>query len=380
MYERAMITWAILALAIFALGEHAFAQSTGTQGETEPTTAEWLESLPSVRELAASLAEHDSRQDALLSLTALAYVLQLNPNIEPGQQEVLVTAFRESRSWLDRLAARYHRLPSRSTVLDPAALVLQQELWQHRMFPTPLVAALGPDYPDLLPLLFDHSDERIAAAFLPEALFRVEHGASKIWLDAIEQANARPALAAALATLGDEWFDPWTAAEAPARSSEQDEPGNLDAHFLSVQVILDSLTLPEPPDQLRFKRLLFDLHRALPEWQETDARIAKQLLRLVVAIDGLYAGQYLEFSQSLLWIAADLLDGRARGEESDPRLAMLLSTFLPRLSTHMARSFSEVDPRINANLAAVFDVSQDLQSGEAVMQRLEGLRGFSTSA
>jgi hypothetical protein len=99
----------------------------------------------------------------LLSLTTLAYLLKLNPTPLIGQEGELVAFFRDSRTWLDRLAARYPRLPSRSTVLDPAVQVLQKELWQHRIFPTPAVAALGPDYSDLLPLLFDRDEERMAA-------------------------------------------------------------------------------------------------------------------------------------------------------------------------------------------------------------------------
>ncbi|MDZ4731821.1 MAG: hypothetical protein SH820_17975 [Xanthomonadales bacterium] len=336
--------------------------------------AELVAELPDNRELAASLADLDSRQDTLLSLTALAYLLKLNPTPELGQEDSLVTSFRDSRTWLDRLAGRFHRLPSRSTVLDPAVQVLQQELWQHRILPTPAVAALGPDYPDLLPMLFDRDEERIAASFLPEAVFRVEHNASRIWLEATTLAANSPVLAVALTQLSPEWFEPWTAAEPPARSGEADTPADLDAHFLSLRVLLDSLTLSEPPDQLRFKRLVFDLHRALPELQGAETRSAQQLLRLVVAVDGLYAGQYLEFSQSLLWIAADMLDIRAREEASDTRLAALLAAFLPRISTYLARSFSEVDPRINANLAAVFDVAQALQSGEPVTERLEGLQ------
>lgn len=336
--------------------------------------AELLADLPGSRDLAASLADLDSREDTLLSLTALAYLLKLHPAPELGQEESLVTFFRDSRTWLDRLAARYQRLPSRSTVLDPAVQVLQQQLWQHRILPTATVSALGPDYPDLLPLLFDRDEEPMAASFLPEALFRVEHSASRIWREAGTLAAASPSLALALAQLSPDWFEPWTAAEPPARSGESDTPTDLDAHFLSLQVLLGSLTLSEPPDQLRFKRLVFDLHRALLELEGTDARTAQQMLRLVVAANGLYAGHYLEFSQSLLWIAADMLDSQAREEASDTRLATLLARFLPQLSTHLARSFSDVDARINSNLAAVFDVAQALQSGEPVEKRLEGLQ------
>ncbi len=353
--------------------------ATGTKAAVpeaapEILPAERVAELPDRRELAASLADPDSRQDTLLSLTALAYLLQQNPTPQLGQEESLVAFFRDSRTWLDRLTARFPRLPSRSTVLDPAVQVLQQELWQQHILPTPAVAALGPDYPDLLPLLFDHDEERMAASFLPEALFRVEHSASRIWLQAITQAADSPVLALVLAQLSPDWFEPWTAAEPPARSGDTDTPADLDAHFLSLQVLLASLTLAEPPDQLRFKRLVFDLHRALSELQGIETRSAQQLLRLVVAVDGLYAGRYLEFSQSLLWIAADMLDSRAREEAVDTRLAALLATYLPRLSTHLARSFSDVDSRINANLAAVFDVAQVLQSGEPMTKKLGKLQ------
>jgi hypothetical protein len=355
-------------------GPASAAVNTATEEELAALLPSWLAQLPDARDLAASLADADSREDALLSLTALAWLMQTFPDAAPGQEQELVYYFRESRSWLDRLAARFQRLPVRSTVLDPAVQVLQQELWQHRLLPTPAVAALGPDYPDLLPLLFDSSDERIATSFLPEALFRVEHSAVLVWLDATTQAARQPALAQALAQLSADWFDPWTAAEPPAPSATSGSPTGLESHLLSTRVLLDSLTLSEPPDQLRLRRLLFDLHQALPQLDGAEARSAQQLLRLVLAVNGLHAGQYLEFSQSLLWIAADLVDGRAREQEVDTRLAALLAAFLPQLSTHMSRAFSEVDARINANLAAVFDVAQELQSSEPVTRRLEGLQ------
>jgi len=351
-------------------------QSGATADKLDPGSGdvEMAVELPDRRELAASLSDSDSRQDALLSLTALAYLLKAHPVPEAGQEELLVTFFRDNRTWLDRLAGRYPRLTARSTVLDPAALLLQEELWQHRLLPTPLVAALGPDYPDLLPLLFDRSDERMAASFLPEVLFRVEHSAANIWIEATQLAANNPVLNSAMGQLDADWFEPWTAAEPPTRASKEDKPANLDAHFDSLQVLLDSVTLSAPPDYLRTKRLIFDLHRALPELKGTELRSAQQLIRLTLAVDGLHDGHFLEFSQSLLWIAMDMLDSRAREEPTDSRMAGILAAYLPRLSTHMARSFSDVDSRINANLAAVFDVAQDLQSGEPVTPRIEGLQ------
>ena len=165
---------------------------------------------------------------------------------------------------MDRLADRYEQLPSRSTVLDPAVLVLQQELWQHRILPPPLVAALGPDYDDLLPLLFDRDELLISASFLPEVLFRLEHSATRLWLEIADTAKNNAVLGNVLMQISADWLEPWTAAEAPTRAFEQDNPANLDEHYASLQTVLDSLILPQAPDQLRVKRLLFDLHRALP--------------------------------------------------------------------------------------------------------------------
>jgi hypothetical protein len=358
----------ILVLALLASGSSWALQ---VEGAAPPA---WLDQLPDARDLAASLADADSREDALLSLTALAWLMRTFPDAASEQEQELVYYFRESRTWLDRLSARFPRLPARSTVLDPAVHVLQQELWEHRILPTPAVAVLGPDYPDLLPMLFESADERIATSFLPEVLFRVEHNAVRVWLDATGQAARQPVLAQALAQLSADWFDPWTAAEPPAPSTTPGQADNLEAHLLSARVLLGSLSLAEPPDQLRLRRLLFDLHQALPQLDGADARTGQQLLRLVLAVHGLQGGQYLEFSQSLLWIAADMLDSRAREQQVDTRLAALLAASLPQLSTHLSRTFSDVDARINANLAAVFDVAQELQSDEPLSRRLEGLQ------
>jgi hypothetical protein len=55
-------------------------------------------------------------------------------------------------------------------------------------------------------------------------------------------------------------------------------------------------------------------------------------------------------------------------------LPRALSDWLPALSNHFSGEFSEVDSRINSSLAAVYDVVQYLQAGEAAPERLSALR------
>ena len=160
---------------------------------------------------------------------------------------------------------------------------------------------------------------------------------------------------------------------------------------------------------------------------------AQYLLVLASAVDGLNEKKYLAFTESLLWVVSDLLIPQQQVAEpafdplfeplfeaafdlqSQPRLQpplaaatateavtiselemvpdpgpeveavepealprsripRILSELLPPLSNAWAGEFSEVDPRINANLAVVFDVVQYLQSGQSEPGRLAELR------
>jgi len=356
------------ALLLLISSPPVLAQESAQKGSRQ------LDSVPDTRELAAALSDPASREDALLTFITLSHLLQSNPSLEQDKLESLEDTFLEDRAWLDRLAMRYLHVPMRSTVFDPAAWLIQQELGQQEILPSPQVSPMGPPYAVLLEQLFDRSDERLAAAFLPEALFTAEFIATPRWQLLLEQAEENAILLDLIGLLNPEWFEPWTAAEPPAPVDSGSQADFLEQALLSLEVLMSSAILQEPPDDLHIKRLRFGLLTAMPGMTENQARTASQILRLTSAINGLYDNHFLEFIQSLVWVASDLLDVYERDPNAWSPMPLLMSGFLPALSSSMGRSFSDVDARFNANLAATFDVVQELSGGELRGGHLERLQ------
>ena len=330
--------------------------------------------VPDARQLAAALSEPSSRIDTLLTMLAVSRLLQAEPVISDEQLPALEASFRDDRAWLGRLAARYARLPLRSTLFDPAAWFAQQEMGQHAIQPSLLVSPLGPGIDLLLSETFNRSDDRLAAAFLPEALFVMEFNAITVWQRLLEEAGTNGTMLKLVQNLYADWFDPWMAAEPPAMANAKAGVETLEQSMQSLQVQMASIGLAEPPDALRIKRLRFSLLTSLPQLDPGQARTARYVLTLSSAIDGLYDFHYLKFIQSLLWVVTDLLEFYIQDSDAWSPMPAVLVNFLPVLSAAMARNFSEVDSRFNTNLAATFDVVQELNDGELTGIKLEGLR------
>lgn len=337
---------------------------------------EGFEDVPRSRHLAAALSDQASRGDTLLTMAAVARLLDYGRQADPASTAELESRFREERAWLDRLAARYVDLPSRPSLLDPAAWFLLQELDQHGMSPELAVSPLGPDSASLLRQVFDRADERLAASLLPELLPRLELQATDVWRQVLRQIAADPALASVVLALQADWFDPWIAAEPPAPAGAPGDVGTIGRSAEDLWTLVGTAITTGPPDALRLKRLRFELLEALPGLPGPEARDAGYLLALASAVDGLYRREYLAFTETLLWVAADLLRGAA-GPETEYRspVPRMLTESLPGFSNAYAGEFVGVDPRINASLAVVFDVMQYLQSASPKPARLAALRG-----
>jgi hypothetical protein len=197
-----------------------------------------------------------------------------------------------------------------------------------------------------------------------------------LWRQLREQLAADPALAAVVRALQADWFDPWMAAEPPAPAGAGGEADLVQRFLEDLRAIVGTAITTGPPDALRLKRLRFELLQALPELQGPQARDAGYLLALAAAVDGLYRREYLAFAGILLWVASDLLLSDT-GEDTEYRspVPRALTELLPGFSNAYAGDFVEVDSRINASLAAVFDVMQYLQSPTRDPARLAVLGG-----
>jgi hypothetical protein len=410
-------------------------------GSGQPAAA--LEDLPGSRHLAAALSDPSSRTDTLMTLMVTAHLLEDVALKDIGDAATLAARFRADRSWLDRLALRYPDVPMRSSTLDASAWFLLRELDQHELVPPPLVSPMGPASRDLMRQVFDRSNERLAATFLPELLMRMEPLAPALWHRLLARASQEEAFLAIISGLNAEWFDPWMAAEPPAPTGQETDEDAIARAMDDFLILAGSAMREDPPDALSMKRLRFNLLLAIPNLPPEQLRDATQLLRLATAIDGLQDRRYLAFTETLLWVVADLLlayqhsiateqpelatensatqpavegqegaeeteaedgtktvegigvaevtdgveqdipDGKQAGTESTidgplaaespigelppdapaSALSRTLAELLPQLSNVFARDFSEVDPRINASLAAAFDIVQNLQDG-----------------
>ena len=382
--------------------------------------------LPEVRHLAAALSDPESRHDTLLTLLVSIRLRGHARGDAPVTADGLAARFREERAWLERLTARYQRLPTRSPVLDPSAWFLLQELDQFQQVPDLSVSPLGPLSGDLLDAVFDTADERVAAALLPEAVTRLETTATVRWRELLDAAGRDAVLAGALGELAEEWFEPWMAAEPPAPSALDDDVTAAN-HGADLLQQIGALTLQAgPPDPLKLKRLRFSLQTALPGLDGAEASDAGYLLVLGSTLDGLYAGEYLPLTEALLWVASGLLidaqrqsgaivetaptetpdppsmagdstvipspvaetapdeqatdDGMASAAGVEPGAAnpppyvsplpRVLANLLPALSSAFSPEFARVDPRINAAMATVFDTAQYFHTGPADSERL----------
>lgn len=261
-----------------------------------------------------------------------------------------------------------------------------------------------------------------------------------LWSNLLELVETNDALLAVVSGLHEELFAPWIEARPPvelkltfetepeaeptaAVTVDEAEPSPVVDQALSEFVNLaSSILLSGPVDALALKRLRFNLLTVPAGLDDIELQDARYLLALTTAVDGLNEGKYLAFTETLLWVVADLLlkaepdpiaapqvdlegvldleTGSEVNPEAQPvpgsemdlhpvtaqqpvvtaelaprsQVPRMLSDLLPRLSNAFAGGFSGVDPRLNAALATVFDSAQYLQSETREAGRLSSLR------
>ena len=370
--------------------------------------------LPDMGRLAAALSDNSSRMDTLLTLAVAAYMLAQAD--VPGLLEI-ENRWQDERAWLDQLAARFPSLPMRSSALDPTSWYVLLELDQHQIAPPSLISPQGPDTAVLMWQIFDRSDERLAAAVLPEVLVRMESESSRIWQNLLSRAAGDEAWLAIVkriytdlidkdTTVADRLIANWqeanrtgTETEAEDQLAAKEEIG-VDA---IVQALANFQTLAAAaihagaPDALLLQQLRFTLIMSLPYMDEARAREAAQLLRMATAIDGLHENEFLSFVETLIWAVMELLlsddppayelliddplaedlivitdpspetelnpETNIENAAAESGFSQVLVELLPQLSNAFARDFSKVDPRINTILASAFDIVQSLEAG-----------------
>jgi hypothetical protein len=415
-----LFSLAVQAQESVAVDEQVQGAATGSaevaEAEFEETPPELLaiEALPEVAHLVAALSDRSSRTGTLLTMITVVRLLESASPAGVADPDSLQARFRDDRAWLERLASRYAELPVRGSQLDPAAWFMTFQLSLKQETPGLAVSPLGPEDASLMRALFDHGNERLAATVLPEVLRRIETQSPALWMSLIESASVNQSLHAALSGLYVDWFHPWVKAVqtdlalAETLEGEQEPAGVITDALSRLRVLTGAVVSEGPVDELALQRLRFSLLSAFPTLDSAGYRDAGHLLVLATAVDGLQDSKYLAFTESLLWIVSDLLLNESispvidltidqsiadaavaeqiedeSGVETDAiepvvtpgsPIAGLLSEMLPLLSNTFSGEFSDVDPRINASLATVFNSVQYLQGNSRTPARLAALR------
>ncbi len=318
------------------------------------------ETIPSVADVAARIANPDTREDSLYTIVALARFLGHVQNSSNAPWQGLL---QEDLDWLNRLRSRYGNKVPRSPVLDPAAWLILLELEQQDFASDPLISPLGPGLDVYLEQVFDRSDERLAAAILPELLWQEEPLATIVWGNLLERINADDSLRAGMLNAHADWMGSWSGTDTGI--AQADLSSLFSAVAESMNVLVQNAISSDPPDRERLYHLRYMLMAAMPDLDLAAQGVAFQFYRLAGMVDGLHERRYFSFAEGLLALATMLLEQAADDSQSESAVAKWLSTNLPLISGHYAKLFAVVDPRLNSALAAAFDVVKDIaRSGE----------------
>jgi hypothetical protein len=335
-------------------------QTLATGQQAEEDLAAVTVFLPDSHQMAMALATPGLRNQTLLDLAVATNILSRAKDGLKGDHAVLAQNFLGDRAWLQSLVNRYEWVRPRSSILDPAAWLVLEELAQHDIKDTALVFPGHSIESVLIYQVFQRTAERLAVANLPILLLEVEADAIATWdafLLLTESQGSRDAAWKAVETA---WF---TDRQLPS-AQILDENGQVLESVVenipqAMSQLVSSTVDANPPDSVGLIRLRYSLLYAMPALAEADNSRARDQVRdslyLVSLIDGLHDGRYFEFIQGLLSITSNLLELPANTEETFSLVDWLV-TELPAISAHYAVDFAREDTRLNAALATAYDV------------------------
>ncbi len=317
-------------------------------------------SLPESRQMALALATPGLRQQVLLDLAVSANVLRRAEDQLEVDHAALAQKFLADRSWLQMLVNRYGWVSPRSSVLDPAAWLVLEELQQHDLEDMALVFPGRTPESTLIYQVFQRAGQRLAVANLPILLLEVEADAIELWGSFLQLTGPRESRDVAWKAVEDAWFTdrqmplPPTS-DAGSKTHEQLAENILQGMSALVLTTVDA----RPPDGERLVQLRYSMLNELPRLAGAENTRARDQVRnslyLASFIDGLHEGRYFEFIQGLLSVTSSLLELSANAEETLTLVDWLVME-LPAISAHYAVEFAWIDPRLNAAMAASFDV------------------------
>jgi len=319
--------------------------------------------LPDSHQMALALATPDSREQTLLDLATAANVLSRARAAYEVDHAALSQHFLDDRAWLQLLVERYGWVQPRSSVLDPAAWLVLDELQQHDIEDMTLVFPGRSPASALVHQVFQRAGDRLAVANLPILMLEVEADVFALW-DAFLQLTGYPESPdVAWKAVEVAWFTDRQMPVVPPvlGENDQDQEPPVENIPQAMSKLVLSTVDARPPDSRGLVQLRYALLKAVPELTAVENTQVRDRIRdtlyLASLIDGLHAGHYFEFSQGLLAITSNLLELPTVTDEAFSLVDWLVQE-LPAISAHYAVDFARVDPRLNAAMAAAYEVLQ----------------------
>jgi hypothetical protein len=342
--------------------------------------------LPDSQQMALALATTVLREQVLLDLASAANTLG---RVQPGNEvdhAALAQNFLDDRAWLQMLVDSHGWVRPRSSILDPAAWRVIEELQEHNLEAMPLVFPGRTPEHVLMYQVFQRAGQRLAVANLPVLLFELEADAIATWDAFLQLTGPQESRDVAWKIVEETWFtdrqmpippilddnsegDSTKKDSARGDDTKTDKPEDDALLTQGIPETMSRLVVSAvdagPPDdmglvQLRYS-ILNDMQVLSGAESTSDRDQLRDFLYLASLVDGLHEGRYFDFTQGLLAITSRLLE-HPMNAGSTYSLADWLVTELPAISAHYAVDFARVDPRLNAVMAVAYEVLLDISS------------------
>ena len=212
-------------------------QNLPEQPEEPEEAVELIVTLPGSLQIAMALSTPGLREQALLDLAVAANTLSRAKAGAEVEVEVeldhaaLAQDFVDDRAWLQTLVDRYGWKPPHSSVLDPAAWLVLQELQQHDLENTATVFPGQIPRAVLIYQVFQRATESLAVANLPILLFDIEADAISLWDEFLQLTGTGEAHDVAWKVVETTWF----------ADRQLPQPSGLDEGVQSQEALIENI-------------------------------------------------------------------------------------------------------------------------------------------
>jgi len=321
-------------------------------------------SLPDSKQMAIALATPVLRKQALLDLAVAANILsRAESEFKEGieiDHAALAQSYLEDRAWLQTLIDRYGWVQPHSSVIDPAAWQLIDELQRNNFENVPLLFPGRMPEAGLIYQVFKRSGQSLASANLPSLLLEVESNVFTLWDAFLLLTQVEGVSDTAWKAVETAWFtDRQIPAPLVPEASSQNQERWLEKVTQALSETVRSAVEARPPDSLGLIDFRYSILSGLPQLAGEEnfntLNQVKDSLYMLSLIDGLHEGRYIEFVQGLLSITFRLLELPESGLATFSLVDWLVAE-LPAISAHYADNFALVDAHLNTVMAATYEV------------------------